>query len=395
MAEGCHFLYQARRPDGALVKGFGNAADAAHLVEKLRLTGNLELVWCRRQWRRKSLGSRQCMDFLFNLRHGLAAGVPLLELLHAQSAEKGEAAAVAARLASQVEAGSSLASAMADSGAFDSMTVALVDCGENVGAIVPVLDDLMASMRHSDELATQFKRGLIQPAVGLVAVLAVMLSMSIWVAPGLAGFLQSMGQPLPQHTQVLLQLLRAPLALWPLWLALAALLPVAWLLLRLSPGARRAADRLLLLLPWCGSLCLAASLARVTSALRLLYGAGMPLPEAVDKACNCTSNSYLLHVLQQVGKGMQEGLSLVAALKACGFMQPMLLRMLSAGENAGALDVALAQLCHVYTRDLREGTARASAMVAPAITRALGLLLAWSALAFIAPIYELLVELPV
>ena len=394
MADSCYFSYQARRADGTIVSGISEAVDAVQLTERLRTVNNLELTRCRRQRRGKKLALRQSVDFMFNLRHSLAAGVPLLETLTAQASGKGEVAAVASRLASQIEAGSSLADAMAGSGMFDKLSVALVDCGESAGAVVPVLDGIIESMQHRDELTSQLKRGLVQPLAGAVAVLAVIISMSVWVVPGLTSFLQSMGQPLPQHTKVLLQLLQAPLALWQLWLALALLLPGAWYLLRQNANSSCYLDKLLLSLPVFGKLCMAASLARVTAVLRLLYNAGMSLPDAMDKACSCVSNNYLLYVLRHTARGMREGLSLVAAMRACGLAQPMLLRILAAGENAGTLDVAFGQLCHIYTRDLRETAARISVLMTPVMTLILGLLLAWSALAFIAPIYELVAELP-
>ncbi|MGV0005209.1 MAG: type II secretion system F family protein [Candidatus Porifericomitaceae bacterium WSBS_2022_MAG_OTU9] len=388
------FRYQARRADGSVVNGVLDAVDVVHLMERLQSISNMELIQCSRQRRRKQLPLRQNMDFIFRLRHSIAAGMPLLDSLQAQATEKNDVAELAAQLASQIEVGASLTESMAGSGMFDKVTVALIACGESAGTLVPVLDGIIESMQHRDELVAQLKQGLIQPIAGLVAVLAVMVTMSIWVAPALASFLESMGQSLPTHTKLLLALLHAPISLWPLWLCLLLLLPGAWYLAQTQPGLRQALDRLLLAVPLFGPLCSAAAFARATSMLRLLYAAGMPLPEAVDKVCNCVGNRALSGALRQAGIGMKEGLSLQESLQRSGFMPPLLLRMVAVGERAGTLEAAFAQLCYLYTREVRENAAKASALMTPVLTAVLGILLAWSAVAFISPVYELVLELP-
>ncbi|WP_229415629.1 type II secretion system F family protein [Pseudoduganella armeniaca] len=62
--------------------------------------------------------------------------------------------------------------------------------------------------------------------------------------------------------------------------------------------------------------------------------------------------------------------------------------MLKVGEATGALDGALRNVAYFYNREVREQIERVQAMIEPAMTVILGLLLGWIMLSVLGPIYD-------
>jgi type IV pilus assembly protein PilC len=62
--------------------------------------------------------------------------------------------------------------------------------------------------------------------------------------------------------------------------------------------------------------------------------------------------------------------------------------MLKVGEATGALDRALHNVSYFYDREVKEMIERAQAMIEPAMTVTLGLLLGWIMLSVLGPIYD-------
>ena len=66
----------------------------------------------------------------------------------------------------------------------------------------------------------------------------------------------------------------------------------------------------------------------------------------------------------------------------------MVIRMLKVGESTGALDTALNNINYFYARDIEESIGKVQAMIEPAMTVIMGLILGWIMLAVLNPIYD-------
>ena len=66
----------------------------------------------------------------------------------------------------------------------------------------------------------------------------------------------------------------------------------------------------------------------------------------------------------------------------------LVIRMLRVGESTGALDASLNNISYFYTRDIDESVSRVQAMIEPALTVVMGLILGWIMLAVLGPIYD-------
>jgi type IV pilus assembly protein PilC len=79
---------------------------------------------------------------------------------------------------------------------------------------------------------------------------------------------------------------------------------------------------------------------------------------------------------------------MTAAFADLGLFPPLIIRMLRIGETTGALDTALLNVSYFYNREVKESIAKVQAMIEPALTLVLGLILGWVMLSVLGPVYD-------
>ena len=387
-----YFRYRAVNGEGKVSAGVLAAADASALVDHLQ-ERNMRLLACRSLWfAPKSLPLRDWIFLFFNLYQGLNAGVPVLSCLRALTGDgRGRIDRIAGQAADSIEEGTSLSQALADSGGgLDETALRLLEAGEQSGSLPQILRELTDCMKREEVLRARMRGILLYPLFSLILIVAVIIILALWMVPQLQQFLLSVGRELPASALLLMALVRLPLD-HSLFFGLGSVLVVA---LCIVPPYLSSSCRLMLAygrlkVPYVGTLLWKVSMMRVFMVLRLLYEAGLPLLEAMRYARRAAGNAAMAASLRSVEEGMHDGQSLAGSFEQTARFPPLLVRMISHGELSGSLGDSLRQVCDFYENDLRVATEQIQALIGPAMTVVLGLLLGWAATAFIKPVYEL------
>ena len=98
-----------------------------------------------------------------------------------------------------------------------------------------------------------------------------------------------------------------------------------------------------------------------------LVANGLPMVQAMQLTHQAIENPYLRAEFAQVMNMVSEGVSLSRALDRCGLFPPLLLDMVSVGEQTGDLSSALSKAAERFDRELGKKVDRMSAMVQPLI----------------------------
>lgn len=329
---------------------------------------------------------------VFHLRHLLQAGVPLADALAdvATLEPGGPRRALWHDVGARVAAGASLSRAFevypAD---IDATALALVRAGEASGRLAALLDELEAHLRWRHELAARLRTVTLYPLFASVLLLGVVGFLIGYVVPSLATFLRHGGAALPWHGTLLLALADA-LARHGVALALGAGLPLAALVLAPAFGAgpHRLRDALVLRAGGIGRLVAMLSTARWARTTALLYGSGVELGEALAIAEGTLGNRALERELATARAALLAGRRLGPALADCPSLPPTLVRLVTAGESAGALEPALHHGASQLQLASRHAIARIEALVGPVLLCVSGGLLLWIALSVLSPLYE-------
>src|SRR6185312_12543029 len=395
------FAYRAVDADGRISTGNLDAANAIDLELRLRRLGldlvTFEGVKRSQAARTRNVSRTELITFCFHLSQLLKAGVNIIEALTdlRDTVDNPGFRQVIASLLEDIEGGLKLSEAMAShSYCFDGVFVALVRAGEQSGQMTEILDELSENLKWQDEMASQAKKALIYPSLVFVVIIAVIFILMIFLVPQLASTFKSLVPTLPRETVVLVFISNIFVKWWYLMLGIPTVAIVALLFVaRTSDRAQRAVDEAGLRMPILGPVRQKIILARFSTYFALLYKAGISVLDCIQICEKIVGNRVMEEGLQRVGRSISEGQGISQAFIATKLFPPLVLRMLRVGESTGGLDVALLNVSYFYNRQVREGIDKLQAMLGPATTIVLGLLIVGILYSIFLPIYDVIAKI--
>jgi type IV pilus assembly protein PilC len=339
-----------------------------------------------------AIARQDLINFCFHLEQLTTAGVPLLEGLAdlRESVETARFREVVGGLIESIEGGKSLSQALAEfPEVFSKVFVSLVRSGEQTGKLADVLKGLTETLKWEDELAAQTKKLMLYPAFVGSIVLIVTFFLMIYLVPQMTGFIRNMGQEVPLQTRMLIAVSDLFVNYW---YAIVAAPLFAWGALKVAvksnPAIEYAVDRYKISMPLVGPILRKIILSRFAASFAMMYGSGITVLDAIRSCEEIVGNKALEQALRSAGQQIAEGKNLTAAFQDLALFPPLVIRMMRIGENTGALDTALGNVSYFYNREVREAIARVQAMIEPALTLVLGVILGWIMLSVLGPVYD-------
>ena len=392
------YAYKAINEHGKTRTGLQDAANLVDLEMRLKRT-KLDLVTGKIAQKNRFATSmtvtrRELINFFFNMEQLTHAGVPLLESLAdlRDTFPNPHFREVIADMIENIEGGLRLSQTMAEHPrVFEKVFVSLVSAGEKSGKLPEVFLHLTTTLKWEDEMASQTKQILIYPLTVLVVVIGVAFFLMTYLVPQLAGFIKNMGQVLPPHTQALLFVSALFVQYWYVLLSLPVVVFIAAkIAITVSPRARYRFDDLKLRIWPTGPILQKIILARFANFFAMLYASGITILECIAICRDIAGNVVIAESLRQAGREIEAGKNLTQSFQSTNIFPPLVLRMLRVGEATGALDKALLNVSYFYERDVKESVGQMQAMIGPALTVVLGLLLGWIMFSVLMPIYDVI-----
>jgi len=390
------YTYKAVNARGKSVIGRADAANLFDLEQRLTRM-ELDLIsGAPSRHKTRLLGGgiarKDLINFCFHLEQLTTAGVPLLDGLAdlRESVETARFREVVGGLIESIEGGKSLSQALAEfPEVFSKVFVSLVRSGEQTGKLAEVLRGLTETLKWEDELAAQTKKLMLYPAFVGTIVLLVTFFLMIYLVPQMTGFIRNMGQDVPLQTRMLMVVSDLFVNYW---YAIIAAPLLAWSALKVAvktnPAVEYAIDRYKITMPLLGPILRKIILSRFASSFAMMYSSGITVLDAIRSCEEIVGNRALEQALRAAGQQIGEGRNLTTAFQDLALFPPLVIRMMRIGENTGALDTALANVSYFYNREVRESIARMQAMIEPALTVVLGLILGWIMLSVLGPVYD-------
>ncbi len=304
------------------------------------------------------------------------SGLSLLRTLNilAEQTDNKTLAKTIGELRDDVERGSSLSASMSKhEKVFNKLYVAMVRAGETGGQLDTVLTRTADNLEADYKLRQKVKSAMTYPVV--VAGIAVLLVtvMLLFVVPTFAGMFESLGGTLPLPTKVLLILSQAAKWLVPLLFVLSIVGYIAYKRARkASAGFRLRADKIKLKIPIFGDLFLKVAISRFTRTLGLLLRAGVPVLQALDIVADTTGNEVLTRATADVKESVRSGESMAGPLARHSVFPPMVVQMISVGEDTGQIDEMLDKVSDFYDQEVESTTEALTSLIEPIMIAVLG-----------------------
>jgi MSHA biogenesis protein MshG len=405
------FAYKGRNARGELMQGVLEGADAGACADQLVGTGvtPLEITPTTRKataagaaaapgenlWERltrKKVTSIDVQLFSRQIYTLLKSGVPIMRGLAGlqESATNKSFARVIQDLRESLDSGRELSTAMRrHTECFSPFYLSMVRVGEMTGRLEEVFLRLFDHMEFDRDMRDRVKTAMRYPTFVIVAMIAAMVVVNVFVIPQFEKVFKSFHAELPLMTRILIATSRFTVDYWPVMAgaALAAFFGFrAWV--RTVPG-RLAWDRYKLRFPIAGKIIHKATMARFARSFALSIRSGVPIVQALTVVAQTADNAYLTLRLDQMRDGVERGESILRTATNAQVFTPVVLQMIAVGEESGSLDDLMDEIAQMYEREVDYELKTLSSQIEPILITFLGAMVLVLALGIFLPIWDL------
>lgn len=394
------YAYKARDRQGEVVEDRVEGQSVADVAAALRRRGLLVIrVQEQGVSRREVLspfGRVRATDlavFTRQLATMIGAGLPVARALHvlSEQAEKRVMGDAIGAVRAGVESGVSLSEAMEERGdVFPRLYVEMVRAGEAGGVLDEVLPRLAAQLEGDQELKRKVRSAMAYPITVLALSVLATAFMLVFVVPVFARMFEDLGGTLPLPTRVAMYLSGLMTGVGGVAVLLAGGLGVAAALrwVRTEKG-RRAWGRFSLRIPLgIGQVVRKVALARFARSLGALTAAGVPILKAIEVTARTAGNPEVELALLDARDDVRAGAQIHRSLEGESVFPPMVIRMISVGEETGELDAMLARIADFYEAEVDATVKALTSIIEPLMIVLVGAIVGGIILAMYLPMFR-------
>ncbi|MDQ1552384.1 MAG: type pilus assembly protein PilC [Actinomycetota bacterium] len=398
------FSYKVRDKAGKLVEGQLEAENAQLVVSKLRSMGyvpieieqqgggglgrDLKIPFLSDRIKLKdvSIFSRQFATMI-------NSGLSMLRSLYilAEQTESKPLAAVVNQVRLDVERGASLSAALAKHPkAFNRLYVAMVRAGEAGGVLDSVLQRLAMTIEKQVELRRKVKSAMTYPLVVSLLVALLVTAMLLFVIPMFQNIYQSLGGKLPLPTQILINVSNVVRNFWFIVFAaeIGAVFAFRWWIN--SEEGRKRWDAIKLKAPIFGGLARKTALARFGRTLSALVRSGVPILESLDIVAETAGNWVVSEAVRDTQQQVKRGEPLSKRLEEHAVFPPMVVQMMTVGEETGALDEMLDKIADFYDQEVEATVNALTSLIEPILIVVMGIVIGGMIIALYLPMFDVI-----
>jgi type IV pilus assembly protein PilC len=363
------------------------AAMGMHLVSNRQVAESSGRALFRQRIKRIDL-----IDFTYHLKTLLGAGVSLVSGLSdvAEQSSNPEFREVLRDIRRNVQSGATLSGAFAlHPDVFPEVFISIMRAGEVTGNMDGALSDLNRFLTWQEELGKTIRQATYYPmtVVGMVSGLIVLLF--TFVFPRFLSIFKGAAIDLPLPTRVVIGISEFFRDYGLYTLAAIVLCVVALRLYGRTEAGRLRVDGWKLKIPLVGEVIRGIEMSQFSHFTASLFRAGVEMTQTLAVVERVMGNRVLAAVVRQAREELIAGGGLSVALRKSGEFPPMVLRMVSAGESSGNLDDTLDNVSAYYDREVPAIVKKTFAILEPAMTILLALVVLGAALSFFLALYKM------
>jgi len=369
------FEYRAITAQGKLEKGIIDSDSLNMAKEKLRRQKIFvtEILALKKQKKTLCLTPSQLLHFTRELSQLLKAGLPLYESLvtieEKQKNTKNHALFV--DLCDRLRNGYSFSSALSHyRESFGEIYLSMVASAEQSSSLTEAFEQLTLLITKQQKLKKQITSSLAYPAFLGGFCLFVIIALFCFVIPSMKELLE--GRNLHPLTQAVLGISEFLESYGSLLFIGVCIVSSGFYLLFRVPSFRQKVSKSLLQLPYCKKIILESALVRFFRTMSMLLGGGVPLVEAIKFSKKSVGSLLLEELISKIEKELVEGKKMSTLFAKSPFIPPLVIRMLTIGEETGNMGGMMYNLAHIYEEELDKHLSHLVTFLQPAVLLFLG-----------------------
>ena len=395
------YTYKAKDISGKTVNATLEAQGQAFVVDAIRKKG-LTIISIEESVEKKKKGisiavkKKIKIDDLVVFSRQLAtmidAGIPLVQGLDilSEQIEHKEFRNIVSKVRNDVETGSTLSESIGrHPKVFSQLFINMVRAGESSGMLDDIMDRLAGYLEKSSALQRKISSALVYPAVVICMAILITLILLLKVIPTFKEIFAGFGAKLPTPTLVLIIISDTLRSYFLLLLGAAVVL--GFLISRYvrTEKGRLKYDQLLLNLPVFGILFKKVAVSKFTRTLSTLIKSGVSILAALEIVGKTAGNKVVENAVTDVRASIREGENIATPLAKSGVFPPMVVRMISVGEQTGELEKMLEKISDFYDEQVDSAVAGLTSMIEPLIIAFLGIVIGSIVIAMFMPIFKM------
>jgi len=273
---------------------------------------------------------------------------------------------------------------------FPTLYVNIVRVGEATGTLEQSFLRLTEYLGQDKEMQDRMKSAVRYPIIVMITIAAAIAFLSTFVIPKFAPIFAALGNNIPLPTRIIMGTSTVMREYWWALLgAIAATILIIRHVLGTVPG-RFHWDRLKLQLPAVGRLTHEAVLARISRSLSISLSAGMPMIQTLAVIARSTGNAFLTEKVLRLRDNVERGEPLSRAAAASDMFSPLVIQMMSIGEETGELSELLDEAAGFYEREVDHALKNLSSAIEPILIVVVGGMVLLLALGIFLPLWEMI-----
>ncbi len=320
----------------------------------------------------------------------LNAGIPLTRSLSTLSkqTENPTLRNAITNITQSVESGINFSDALAAYPAiFSNLFIGMVNAGELSGQMDNSLNTLSEQLQKEQVLKNNIKSATMYPRVILSFALLLMLGLLLFMVPIFAGFFPE-GKKIPAMTAVVIAMSDFVKTKWYILIAVVAIIFFGGKAYIKSDKGKYMWDRLKFKMPVFGKLIKKTVVARFTRTLASLLDTGVPVIQALETAASTSGSATVTESVNRAARNIEEGRDIAGELEKTDMFPPMVIHMVSIGEETGSMPVMLDKVAEFYEDEVTTMTKGLTALIEPIMLIVIGLLVGMMLISMYLPIFS-------
>lgn len=272
---------------------------------------------------------------------------------------------------------------------FSELFIGLVHVGESTGKLDDAFDKLIHHLEMERETRSRVSQAVRYPTMVTVAMGVAMFIINMFVIPAFSGVFKKLGADLPVPTKILIATSEFTVQYW--WLILTVLVGSIVMFLRYIKTEQGEYwwDKTKIRIPIIGPILEKTALSRFTRSFAMMFESGVPVLQSLGIVEGTVGNKYISGCIADMKRGVERGDSLARTAAATNMFTPLILQMISIGEETGSIDKLLNDVSDFYEEEVDYDLKQLSDAIEPIILVALGIMVLVLALGVFLPMWDM------
>ncbi|MET0966392.1 MAG: type II secretion system F family protein, partial [Nakamurella sp.] len=308
-----------------------------------------------------------------------------------EQTQKPSLKAAVAELQSDVQAGSSLSTAMSRyPDQFPLLMVNMVSAGETGGFLSDALDRIAKMYESAAALRAKIKSALTYPVIVLIFSLLMGTGVIIFIVPIFETMFSQLGGELPLPTAILVVLSHNVYWILPLIIVVTVVALRAYRTAMQNNAAfRLRSDRLKLKIPVFGKLYTKLAIARWARNFGTLLAVGVPVIQALDIVGGTSGNSLIGAAMVDVRDSVRTGSTISKPMAEHAIFPSMVVQMLEVGEETGQTSEMLDKVADYYDQEVEAATEGLTSALEPLLVVLMGVVIGAMVICLYLPMFSI------